>query len=185
LFSGTTGAPEQVFLNPHPAAPGFGSAVAAVGPNALIGAPLDSTAGTGAGAAFLFDGTAGALLLSFTQPDGGGGGFGTSVAGTGTTAFVGAPGSNLGQSDAGAAYLFDADPTSPTFGAAIAAVGEPTPRGAGSFGESVAFSNQALVVGAAGAPGSGALRTEAAYVSQPGVPLSVSAQVSFANGSND
>ena len=41
--------------NPRPAAAtGFGSAVASVGPNVLIGSPLDDTAGPGAGAAFLY-----------------------------------------------------------------------------------------------------------------------------------
>ena len=185
LFNGTTGALLQSFTNPHPAWPGFGSAVASVGPNVLVGAPQDGTAGAGAGAAFLFNGGTGTLMVSLVQPDGGGGGFGTSVAGSGTTAFVGAPGSNLGQADAGAAYLFDADPTSPTFGAAIAVVGAPTPQAASSFGEAVAFSNQALVVGAAGAPISGTTGTEATYVYQPGVPLSLSSRVAFANGSND
>ena len=63
----------------------------------------------------------------FLQPDGGGGNFGASVAGTQNTALIGAPGAFLGTSDAGAAYLFDADPSSPTFGNAIAAVQEPTP----------------------------------------------------------
>ncbi len=185
LFNGANGALLLSLPNPHPAWPGFGSAVASVGSSVLVGAPQDGTAGPGAGAAFLFDGTTGTLMTSLAQPDGGGGGFGTSVAGSGTTAFVGALVSNLGQADAGAGYLFDADPTSPTFGAAIAVVGAPTPQAASSFGEAVAFSNQALVVGASGAPGSGTTGAEATYVYQPGVPLSLSSQVTFANGSND
>ncbi len=160
-------------------------AVAAVGQNALIGAPADSSAGAGAGAAFLFNATSGSLIAALVQPDGAGGGFGTSVAGTGTTALIGAPGANVGQSDAGAAYLFDADPTSPTFGAAIAAVGSPTPVAAGFFGQSVSFSDQAIAVGAAARPGSGIPGSEAAYIYQPGVPLSVLSQVTFANASNN
>ena len=69
----------------------------------------------------------GRVLKTFIQPDGGGGNFGAAVAGTENTALIGAAGANLGTGGAGAAYLFDADPTSPTFGQAIAAVQEPTP----------------------------------------------------------
>ncbi len=111
---------------------GFGSAVASVGSNVLIGSPNDNS---GAGAAFLYgyvppspaSAADGHLLETFIQPDGGGGHFGASVAGSGTTALIGAPGATLGASDAGAAYQFDADPTSSTFGLPIAAVQEPSP----------------------------------------------------------
>ena len=188
LFDGTTGTQDEIFNNPHPALPtGFGSAVAAVGQNVLIGAPQDSTAGPGAGAAFLFNGNTGLLLTSFAQPDGAGGGFGTSVAGTGTTALIGAPDANLGQANAGAAYLFDAAPSSPTFGTAIAGVGQPTPQAAGCFGESVAFSDQAVVVGAAAALGrKPPLSAPKRHTSiNREIPLSVSSQVTFANSSND
>ncbi len=127
LFDGTTGAETAAIVNPRPAAStGFGTAVASVGLNVLVGSPDDNTAGPGAGAAFLFD-PSGVLLTTFVQPDGGGGHFGASVAGTQNTALIGAPGANLGTTDAGAAYVFDADPASPTFGEAIAAVQEPTP----------------------------------------------------------
>src|SRR5262249_1431564 len=73
LFSGTTGLQTAAIVNPRPAvSTGFGSSVASVGPNVLIGSPLDNTAGAGAGAAFLY-GPSGTLLLTFAQPDGGGG----------------------------------------------------------------------------------------------------------------
>ncbi len=92
LFSGTTGAQTAAIVNPRPStSTGFGSAVASVGPNVLIGSPLDNTVNVGAGAAFLY-GPTGTLLLTFTQPDGGGGHFGASVAGSGTTALIGARG---------------------------------------------------------------------------------------------
>ena len=57
------------------------------------------------GAAFLFSYTPpippappspGTLIETFVQPDGGGGHFGASVAGSGTTALIGAPGATLG-----------------------------------------------------------------------------------------
>ena len=145
VFDGTTGAEIAAIVNPRPAAStGFGTAVASVGPNVLVGSPNDNTAGPGAGAAFLF-GPSGALLTTFVQPDGGGGNFGASVAGTQNTALIGAPGANLGTSDAGAAYLFDADPASPTLGQAIAAVQEPTPTSGDALGTAVGFDDGALI----------------------------------------
>ncbi len=146
LFDGTSGAESVAILNPHPAdSTGFGSAVASVGSNILVGSPDDNTAGPGAGAAFLFLPT-GLLRTTFVQPDGGGGGFGTSVAGTQNTALIGAPGAHLATSDAGAAYLFDADPASPTFSRAIGAVQEATPTTGDAFGTAVGFDTGALIV---------------------------------------
>ena len=115
----------------------------------------------------------------FVQPDGGGGNFGASVAGTQNTALIGAPGAFLGTSDAGAAYLFDADPSSPTFGNAIAAVQEPTPTSGDAFGTSVGFDTGALIVGAAGAIGSGVTGAEAVDLYQPGAQLSVSSVTTY------
>ena len=115
----------------------------------------------------------------FLQPDGGGGNFGASVAGTQNTALIGAPGAILGTSDAGAAYLFDANPSSPTFGNAIAAVQEPTPTSGDAFGTSVGFDTGALIVGAAGAIGSGVTGAEAVDLYQPGAQLSVSSATTY------
>ncbi len=145
----------------------------------LVGSPLDDTAGPGAGAAFLYS-SSGILITEFAQPDFGGGHFGSAVAGTGTTALVGAPDAFLGTVDAGAAYLFDATPASPTFGRPIAAVQEPTPTSGDAFGSSVGFDIGALVIGAAGADGSGMIGAEAAALFQPGAPLSLSATATYA-----
>ena len=79
------------------------------------------------------------MLKTFVQPDGGGGHFGASVAGSGTTALIGAPARRSGTSDAGAAYLFDANPSSSTFGQPIAAEQEPTPVTGDAFGGAVGF----------------------------------------------
>jgi Ca2+-binding RTX toxin-like protein len=178
LFDGTTGALITAIANPRPAAAtAFASAVASVGANVLIGSPLDDTAGPGAGAAFLYS-RSGVLLLTFTQPDDGGGHFGASVAGTGTTALIGAPAANLGTSAAGAAYLFDAGPGSPTFGQPIAAVQEPIPTSGDAFGTSVGFDVGAIFVGAAG---SGITGAETANLYQPGAPLSVSSSTTYAS----
>jgi len=55
LFDGATGGLLQTFSNPTPAiGDQFGFRVSAVGANALIGAPLDDTAATNAGAAYLY-----------------------------------------------------------------------------------------------------------------------------------
>ena len=65
LFDGDERSGDAAIVNPHPAdSTGFGSAVASVGANVLVGSPDDNTAGQGAGAAFLFDPT-GLLLKTF------------------------------------------------------------------------------------------------------------------------
>ncbi len=177
LFDGTTGAQLTSIANPHPSTTsGFGSAVSAVGSNILIGSPDD---GNGAGAAFLYapPATPGAasLLTTFAQPGGGGGQFGAAVAGTQDTALIGAPGANLGTSDAGAAYLFDANPTSPTFGQSIAAVQEPLPTTGDALGTAVGFDDGALVIGSPGDPG--------VDLYQPGATLSLSSATTYASSS--
>ena len=91
LFDGTTGAQIGTIPNPDPeTVTGFGSALAAVGSNILIGSPNDDN---GAGTAYLYappatPGGRRTLLTTFIQPDGGGGNFGASVAGTQDTALI-------------------------------------------------------------------------------------------------
>ena len=150
----------------------------------MIGSPLDNS---GAGAAYLYS-PAGALLTTFVQPGGGGGNFGAAVAGSQNTALIGAPGANLGTAGAGAVYVFDADPTSPTFGQPIAAEQEPTPDTGGLFGTAVGFDNGAIVVGAAGALGSAAAGNEDVELYQgddvygPGAMASASSSTTYATG---
>ena len=85
LLDGATGSVLSSIANPNNSS-GFGSSVASVGANIVIGSPLDGSAGT----AFLYS-PSGGLLTTFIQPDSGGGGFGAAVAGTGNTALIGAP----------------------------------------------------------------------------------------------
>ena len=180
LFDGTTGAMTAAIVNPRPAvSTGFGTAVASVGLNVLVGSPDDNTAGPSAGAAFLFD-PSGVLLTTFVQPDGGGGHFGAAVAGTQNSALIGAPGANLGTTDAGAAYLFDADPASPTFGLGIAAVQEPTPTTGDAFGTALGFDDGALIVGAAGAIGSGVTGALAVDLYQQDATIMLSSVTTYA-----
>ncbi len=177
LFDGTTGVETAAIVNPQPAAStGFGASVASVGLDVLVGSPDDNSAGPGAGAAFLFD-PSGVLLTTFVQPDGGGGHFGAAVAGTQNSALIGAPGANLGATDAGAAYVFDANPASPTFGLPIAAEEEPTPTTGDAFGTAVGFDDGALIAGATGA--------EAVQLYQPTAFLSLSSATTFATASYD
>jgi Ca2+-binding RTX toxin-like protein len=183
LFSGTTGSLLTSIANPD-ASSGFGSAVASVGANILIGSPLDGTVSPSAGAAFLY-GPTGTLLKTFVQPDGGGGNFGAAVAGTSNQALIGAPGASLGTTDAGAAYLFDADPGSTTFGRALAAVQEPTPATGDAFGTAVGFNDGAILVGAAGSNGSGVTGAEDAELYQLGASLSLSSATTYASAPPD
>ena len=179
LFDDTTRAELTSISNPDPFT-GFGSAVASVGANILIGSPYDGSAGPDAGAAFLYS-PAGAFLTRFIQPDGGGGNFGAAVAGTQNTALIGAPGATLGTHQAGAAYLFDAaGASSPTFGQAIAAVQERTPTSGDAFGTAVGFDDGALIVGAPGETGTAGTGAESALLYQPGATLSVSSATTYA-----
>ncbi len=136
----------------------FGYAVAAAGPNALVGAPHTPVDGRmQAGAAYLLDGTSGAILRTFLDParridDL----FGHAVAGTGDRVLIGAPRTAVyGLPMAGAAYLFDA-----STGRLLRAFYEPTPSANAEFGSTVAFvDGQPLIASPAatvgGAPAAG------------------------------
>jgi hypothetical protein len=155
LFDGISGALLQTFLNPTPAASDrFGTSIAGADIHVLVGAPLDDTAGSNAGAAYLFDGdpsslTFGSLLRTFLNPiPTGGGQFGFSVALVGKHVLVGAPFDDTGGENAGAAYLFDGDPSSPTFGEPLLTLLKPTPAAGDQFGFSVALVGKHVLVGA-------------------------------------
>ncbi len=175
--------------NPDGSTAGFGSAVAAVGSSIVIGSPLDNS---GNGKAFLYsppDSTHPAWWMSttFIQPGGAGGNFGASVAGSETTAVIGAPGASLGTAFAGVVYVFDADPADSIFGQPIAAVQEPTPNTGDLFGTAVSIDNGALVVGAAGALGSQAGADnvqlyQGGGVYGPGAFVSASSSTTYATG---
>src|SRR5512145_153407 len=93
LFDGTTGLLLQTFIDPTPDNDEqFGLALASVGNNVLVGSPFDDTAAIDAGAAYLFDGSSGALLQTFLNPStpASGDEFGLAVAGVGGNVLVGA-----------------------------------------------------------------------------------------------
>jgi filamentous hemagglutinin family protein len=109
IFNGTTGTLLQTLNKPNPAAGDwFGWSVAGVGTNALVGALGDSTGATNAGSAYLFNGATGALLQTFNNPNPGTGDFfGRSVAAVGSNVLISSHSSDLGATNAGAAYLFN------------------------------------------------------------------------------
>jgi len=79
--------------------------------NLLIGAFADNTVGNGAGSAYLFDGTTGAVLLTIDNPTPATGDlFSESVASTPDgNIIVGAQGDNIGVAQTGSAYIFSTD----------------------------------------------------------------------------
>jgi Ca2+-binding RTX toxin-like protein len=144
LFDGSTGALLRTFNNPTPAAgDNFGFSVAAVGNNVLVGAIGDNTGGDNSGAAYVFDGSTGALLRTYFNPTPAGfDSFGHSVAAVGNNVLVGAPGDNTGGDNSGAAYLFDG-----SSGALLHTFNNPTRATLDLFGWSVAAVGNNVLVG--------------------------------------
>jgi FG-GAP repeat protein len=145
LFDGKTGELLRTFQKPEPAAGDwFGTSVAAVGDNVLIGALGDDTGAHDAGAAYLFDGKTGDLLRVFQKPvvaedDW----FGAAVAGVGANVLVGAPLDDLSVHDGGAAYLFDGKT-----GALLRTFRNPAPAADDWFGSSLAAQGERVAIGA-------------------------------------
>jgi hypothetical protein len=123
----------------------FGSAVAISGNMALIGAPLDSTLGANSGAVyvFAFDGTAWSeqTKLFFAGEGSDLSNFGESIAFSGNTAVIGAPGFH----DPGGAYVFTFDGTSWSQQAKL--TGSDTTN-LDDFASSISLSGNRVLVGA-------------------------------------
>jgi outer membrane protein assembly factor BamB len=144
VFNATTGALVATLNNPTPALNDkFGTSVAASGSTVVVGANTDDTGATDAGSAYVFNTTTGALIATLNKPtpvqsDF----FGNSVAISGTTVVVGAFLDDMGATNGGAAYVFNA-----TNGALVATLNNPTPVQSDLFGNSVAVSGNTVVVG--------------------------------------
>ncbi len=150
LMDGTTGQALLTIPNPFPAAEDrFGSEVAAVGPNILVGAYQDDIGANNAGSAYLFDGVTGDLLLTLNNPfpvisDQ----FGFFVGSHGWLILVGEPSDDTNALNAGALHVYDGDPESATFGQNIITLTIPgTPTGMG-FGQSATIVGNNILVGA-------------------------------------
>ena len=113
LFDTTTGAQLFKLISPDPPRTfdAFGFSVAISGTTAVVGARgVDDDAGGtfNAGAAYVYDTTTGSLLQKLTADDAASNdSFGLSVAISGSTAVIGAPGDDDGGSSSGSAYVFD------------------------------------------------------------------------------
>ena len=157
-FAGTL---STTFTNPTPAASDlFGYAVAAVGADkVLIGAYLDDTGATDAGAAYLFS-ASGKLLTTFTNPTPAAYDyFGYAVAAIGADkVLIGAPFDDASAGAAGAVYLFS------TNGALLATFTNPTPFSNDDFGYAIAAVGADKVLIGAPFDNTGATDAGAAYL---------------------
>jgi hypothetical protein len=144
--SGTTWS-QQAEIDDPAAATGddFGWSVAISGSTVVVGADQDGNGGSGAAYVFVRSGTTWSQQATLADPGGAGGDlFGYSVAVSGSTAVVGAEGSN---SSTGAAYVFVRSGTTWSQQAPLTASdGAPDDF----FGVSVAVSGSTAVVGADG-----------------------------------
>src|SRR5687768_12938161 len=140
----------------------FGSSVGGLGTDLLVGAIHDSTAGSNAGAAYLYDDATGNRLQTLLNPNpardasGGLDFFGSAVAGFGSDVLVSATGEDLGAQDAGVVYRFDA-----ASGALLQTIQKPNPAAFDSFGAAITTVGNNFAVGAAldqtAAPNGGAV----------------------------
>jgi hypothetical protein len=144
LFNGSTGELLQTFYEPSPNANNwFGQSVAAVGNNVLVGCRCADKGATNTGAAYLFNGSTGGLIRTFTNPTPGYADyFGCAVAAAGNNIIAGAYGEDAGASNAGAAYLIDG-----TTGDLIQTFSNPTPAQGDEFGSAVAAAGNDVLVG--------------------------------------
>jgi len=156
VFDSSTGALVATLNNPTPAQDEFfGESLAISGTTVVVGSPYDDTGAWDAGSAYVFDATTGNLLRTLSSPAPASGEFfGASVGISGSTIVVGTPGDNASATDAGSAYVFDAES-----GTLLRTLGNPTPAADDWFGASVAVAGSTVVVGSpyddTGAPGAG------------------------------
>ena len=163
VFNSSTGGLIATLTSPNAQSFGeFGSSVAISGTMAVVGAPNETASGfSNAGRAYVFRTSNGALISTLTSPNAqAGGGFGSSVAISGTTVVVGAPTeTSSGYSGAGNAYVFKA-----STGALISTLTSPSAQAGGGFGISVGISGTRVVVGASGESSRGVTDAGNAYI---------------------
>lgn len=130
--------------------------------NVAVGAREDNTVAALAGAAYIFDGSTGALLHTFRGSnviDGGGDLLGQALAGVGNNLLVGAPRNDTGALNAGIAYLFDG-----LTGQLLLTIPNPNPANSDFFGQAVAGVGNDLLVGAPAVDVGGASDIGRAYL---------------------
>jgi hypothetical protein len=150
LASATPTVPVATLNNPSPAAYDyFGSSVSISGTRVVVGTPGDDTVATGAGRSYVYDlasATPTVPVATLNNPRPAGGGFGNSVAISGTRVVVGAPYDDTWATDAGSAYVFDLASATPTV--PVATLNNPSPAAYDQFGSSLSISGTRVVVGA-------------------------------------
>ncbi len=152
LFDVATGA-QIAKLTANDAASGdlFGGFVAVNNNTALVSASYDDDGGRDSGSAYLFDVTTGAQTAKLNATNANAEDrFGSSVSISGNLALIGALGDDEAASNSGAAYLFDIDPSSTTFGDQLFKLTTSDANVADWFGGSVAISGNLALIGAAG-----------------------------------
>lgn len=149
VFDGATGAHVRTLHAPSPTPNAqFGFSVAARRDDVIVGAPFAGGTQPDAGAAYLFAGASGDLLLTFTNDGAGGDQFGAAVARAGNDVLVGAP----LDGGTGAAFLFDG-----ATGERRNAFRGPQAAEGDLFGASVAPIGDDVIIGAPFAEGAGAV----------------------------
>jgi FG-GAP repeat len=153
IGSGTPGTPLLTLNNPAPAAQKeFGTSVAISGTRVVAGAPIDATATTYTGRAYVYDlasGSPAVPVFTLSKPVLTGQDlFGYSVAIDGARVVVGAPADSPLANDEGSAYAFEIAGGSPTVPVATLHNPNPGPEPFDNFGFSVAISGTRVVVGA-------------------------------------
>lgn len=142
--------PIVTLLHPSPAANDrFGYAVAISGTRIVVGAYLDNAGRSNNGSVHVYDlthfiPTAPVVTLTSPVPEQDGY-FGYSVAIFGAQLVVGAPRHNIGQFDAGSAYVYNLASANPAF--SVITLTNPSPAASDWFGYSVAVSGTRIMVG--------------------------------------
>ena len=145
VFDEATGALLRTFVSPAPQTNEyFGGAVAWGGSNVVIGAPGNNVGAGDSGAAYVFDGTTGALLHTFLNPVPVHYAFGLAVAALGNDVLVGG---SYADASPGAVYLFDA-----ASGMLVQTLDSPHPTAGDRFGFSLATAGSDFVVGSPDTP---------------------------------
>ena len=150
----TPGTPLLTIPNPEPeVGDRFGQSVAGSGGDVLVGAPLKDVGGIlNAGAAYLFDGTTGDLLQTYSNPfPSTGDQFGAAVTALGVTdVVIGAPYADWGAPMSGAAYHFDGNVIAPSTPPLLHVFTSPAPMEADLFGYALVFdpTGDTLLIGA-------------------------------------
>ena len=159
IFDASSGQHLHTLTSPSPHKEDrFGRALAFMGDYVLVGAPMDDSVATDAGAVYMFDASSGLHVRTFVNEKGSAGDqFGRSLATVGGQILIGARFDDTPATDAGAAFLFDGQT-----GEQLRVLYSPNPSRGAQFGYTVAATDERhLLIGArfdeTGADGKGAV----------------------------